>query len=361
MTFHPKVVFVTRKWAPAVGGMETWSMRISEALQGRADVEVVSLPGQPDGRPPGPAKLMGFPFVVIKRTLARRWKADVVHIGDLASWPLALLCGRSGGIVISAHGTDASYPRRGGILGSLYGAYLKLGTIILGRAIVVANSNATADAVREAGWRRVEVIPLATTMTGRTPEQAPSRHLLFAGRIIPLKGLSWFVSNVLPLLDPGMDLHVAGLPMDRQEAAALDHPRVKHLGVLSQEQLADAYRGALCVVVPNIVPEDGTFEGFGLVATEAAAAGGVVLASRSGGLPSAIVDEMTGFLLPPGDAVKWKDAISTISQWPLTHRQKFVSKSLTAVDDHFRWGVVADQTMVLYRRAHPSTAMLGKK
>lgn len=325
-------------------------MRVSEALRASTDIEVVSLPGRPDGRPPGLAKLMRFPFEVFRKTLARKGAVDVVHIGDLASWPLALLCGRSGGVVISAHGTDASYARRGGASGRIYNAYLKLGALILRRAIVAANSDATANAVRKAGWRRIEVVPLGTTMTCRNPYQAPKGHLLFVGRIIPLKGLNWFVSNVLPLLDPDIELLVAGPLIDRQEGKSLDHPRVKHLGVLDQQELADAYQSALCVVVPNIVPNDGTFEGFGLVATEASAAGGVVLASRSGGLPSAIVDELTGFLLPPEDAEAWAEAIGRVSRWPAIHRQQFVSKSLPAVDEHFRWSTVADRMIDLYRK-----------
>ena len=350
MTFNPKVVFVTRKWAPAVGGMETWSMRISEALQNSTDIEMVSLPSTSDGHPPGLAKLIRFPFEVSRKTLARNATVDVVHIGDFASWPLALLCGRSGGIVISAHGTDASYPRRGGASGRIYNAYLKLGALILRREIVAANSDATAKAVQETGWRRIEIVPLGTTMTCRNPPKAPKGHLLFVGRIIPLKGLSWFVSNVLPLLDPDIELHVAGPLVDPQEGASLDHPRVTHLGVLDQQQLADAYQRALCVVVPNIVPNDGTFEGFGLIATEASAAGGVVLASRSGGLTSAVIDKLTGFLLPPEEAEAWKEAIGRVSQWPETHRQEFVSKSLAAVDNHFRWSTVADQMIDLYRK-----------
>lgn len=346
---RPEVLFITRKWAPAVGGMETWSVQITRALRHHADLEVIALPGRSDGRPPATAALLAFPLTVIKRIIARKPKADIVHLGDLAIWPLALLGGHKGKVVISAHGTDASYARRGTLRGRLYRAYLKLGAKVLRGATVSANSAATAQAVRATGWRNVEIIPLATAMQGVVREEKPERHLLFVGRIIPLKGLSWFANHVLPQLDPDLSLLVAGPATDPKEAEALDHPRIRHLGMLSEIELADEYRRALCVIVPNIVPPDGTFEGFGLVATEAAAAGGVVLASASGGIPEAVIEGETGFLLPPEQPKAWIEAVAKIANWSLPKRKSFVSASLGVVDRQFRWDVAANRTAELYR------------
>ena len=39
----PDILFVTRKWAPAVGGMETWSHQITAELAKLAPVEVVAI------------------------------------------------------------------------------------------------------------------------------------------------------------------------------------------------------------------------------------------------------------------------------------------------------------------------------
>ena len=47
-----KVLFITRKWPPAVGGMETYAKRISEELSELTDLTTLSLPGRSDGRPP---------------------------------------------------------------------------------------------------------------------------------------------------------------------------------------------------------------------------------------------------------------------------------------------------------------------
>ncbi len=39
------ILFITRKWPPAVGGMETYSVKLSQALQKLSTVEVMALPG----------------------------------------------------------------------------------------------------------------------------------------------------------------------------------------------------------------------------------------------------------------------------------------------------------------------------
>lgn len=351
MAEAPDILFVTRKWAPAIGGMETWSHRLSESLAALAPVEVVALPGKANGHPPGALALLSFPFTVLRRYLGRKRAPQVLQLGDMALWPLglfALLRRGSTQVVLAAHGTDVSYPRRGGLKGRAYGAYLKMGARLLHRARVVANSAATEAVTRQFGWRNTRVVPLATDMTGEVPDQPPSPHLLFAGRLVERKGCGWFIRHVLPLLPEGLELHVAGTAIDPGEAAALDHPRVRFLGPLGQATLARAYHEATCVIVPNIEPANGEFEGFGLVATEAAAAGGVVLAADCGGLPSAIVDGVTGFLVPSGQPEAWCDKINAVRQWDRDRRRAFITGALARTATDFRWPRVAEAMLAVY-------------
>lgn len=345
----PEIVFVTRKWPPAVGGMETWSVRLSEELARLAPVKVIALRGREDGRPPSPFKLLLFPFTFARQFLSRRRAGAILHLGDMALWPLGLLAAPRSRLVISAHGTDVSYPKRGGWRGKAYGAYLRLGARLLPQALVIANSAATQSAAAEAGWKDSRIVPLGTNMIGHVPNGAPDRHLLFAGRLIPLKGLSWFVREVLPLLPDDITLNVAGPQTDPAESAALDHPRVRYLGILDQNALGNACRDALCVVAPNIVPANGTFEGFGLVATEAAAAGGIVIAARCGGLPSALANGDAGLLVEPGDAEAWKAAISDVAEWDLARRAAFIANALATIERGYRWPSVAKATLAAYR------------
>lgn len=347
----PDILFITRKWAPAVGGMETWALRLSEELARLAPVEVIALPGRADGRPPSALALLGFPFTVLKHLLARKAAPDVVHLGDMALWPLGLLARLrfpKARLVLTAHGTDVSYPRRGGIKGTAYGAYLRLGARLLGRALVTANSPATEAVTRSYGWENTGVIPLATDIRGALPSEPPGRHLLFAGRLVERKGCAWFIRHVLPLLPSDIELHVAGPQTDPAEAAALASPRVRYLGTLGGEDLARAYRQALAVVVPNIEPANGEFEGFGLVGCEAAAAGGVVLAANCGGLPAAVTDKVTGMLVETGNPAAWAQAIGELAGWTANRRERFLNGALASVERDYRWDRVAKATLEAY-------------
>lgn len=353
MSEQPGILFVSRKWPPAMGGMETYSKALSDALRAHGDVETIVLPGQADGSVPGAGKLLWFGVTAALALLFRRRPPTVTHVADMASWPLAL-CARirnlGGRQVLSAHGTDVSYPLRGGIKGRVYGAYLRLGAILLGPVTVLANSAATAEATRQFGYRDIVVIPLAAEVAADGAGER-RRSLLFSGRLVTRKGCAWFVRNVMPLLPDDLTLDVAGTVWDDTEAKALDDPRVRYLGRLDQADVFRAYTEALCVVVPNIEMPNGEFEGFGLVALEAAAVGGVVLASRHDGLKEAVIDGVTGFHLPPGDAPAWAEKIREISGWDDDERVRFTRNAKQVCAEKFTWGRVAADTFAAYRVA----------
>ena len=54
------LIFVTRKWPPAMGGMETYCFKLVEELRKRHAVELVALPGAADGSVPGAGQLVRF-------------------------------------------------------------------------------------------------------------------------------------------------------------------------------------------------------------------------------------------------------------------------------------------------------------
>ncbi len=130
---------------------------------------------------------------------------------------------------------------------------------------------------------------------------------LFAGRIQPLKAPDVLLRAVAVLLDERPELRsrmvvpVVGGP----SGSGLAKPEglqklAARLGIadvvrfrppVGQEQLADWFRAASVLVMPSYS------ESFGLVAIEAQAAGTPVLAASVGGLPVAVRDGDTGFLV----------------------------------------------------------------
>lgn len=350
-----QVLFITRKWPPAMGGMETYSVELVSALERQgAEIDLRVLPGRADGSAAGVASLVSFALLTAAQVLTRRGGWRVVHGGDLAIWPLAALARlRAPGapVVLSAHGTDIAFASRPGLAGRVYRGYLKASVLLLRRRglIIAANSEATAGMVRALGFQRVRVIPLASRAARPEGQPPPGRYLLFAGRLARRKGLSWFVDAVLPQLPGDLRLVVAGTRWDASEEAALAHPRVEYLGHLDQARLAAAMAGAVAVVAPNRALGPGHFEGFGLVAVEAAAAGAVLLASGIDGFTSSVVDGRTGRLLPPGDVAAWVEAIREVAAWPPEQANAARTLARKTAAEHFSWDRVARDTAALYR------------
>src|SRR5690606_10595555 len=55
-----RVLFVTRKWPPAVGGMEVYCRELVNELDERVALDLEALPGRSDGQPPSTLALVGF-------------------------------------------------------------------------------------------------------------------------------------------------------------------------------------------------------------------------------------------------------------------------------------------------------------
>lgn len=78
------------------------------------------------------------------------------------------------------------------------------------------------------------------------------------------------------------------------------------LGPIDDRQLADVYRRARALVVPNV-------EEFGLAALEAQASGRPVLAQNAGGVRHTVIDGETGVLLDNGTPVELAEAMMYIA------------------------------------------------
>ncbi|MEW4448464.1 glycosyltransferase [Qipengyuania sp. JC766] len=259
-------------------------------------------------------------------------------------WPVALLAmaiWRHATVAIAAHGTDIAYHRRGGLKGRAYGVYLALGARLCRRCILIANSRATASVVADAGWTRSEVLLLGTDLHAASIERRHNGKLLFAGRLIPRKGCGWFTREVLPKLPGSISLQVAGTDWGGELSRLPEPDRVEFLGNLSPQDLAKAYSRALAVIVPNLDDVNGEYEGFGLVAAEAAACGAVVLASDHGGLRDAVLDGVTGQLLPPGDADAWVNAIEKVMSLTASEREERQERARQAAIRRFSWDAYA--------------------
>ena len=284
------------------------------------------------------------------KQLFQKHADTVVYGGDLAIWPLVwAACWRSNAqAVLAAHGTDISMASRPDLVGRLYAKYLAIGRRMLKEARLVANSEATSEKLQENDFTNVTVVPLGCRVSVDEPDSDLAQSLLFAGRLVTRKGLSWFVRTVLPELPQDIRLAVAGTRWDRAEDAALRHPRVDFLGALPQRELHQKMAGCLAVVIPNVRDGSHQFEGFGLVAAEAAAAGSIVLASRLDGYETSVIDGETGTLLPPGDATAWIVAINAVADLRDAKRESLKKRAKKVATERFDWACTVRKTEAIF-------------
>jgi phosphatidylinositol alpha-1,6-mannosyltransferase len=141
----------------------------------------------------------------------------------------------------------------------------------------------------------------------------PRLVLCSVGRLVPRKGVAWFVANVMPLLPNDVLCLVAGDGPDMKRITSLIEQyrlgdSVKLLGAISDLELADLYHGSDLFIMPNI-PVANDMEGFGLVMVEAGLCGLPVVASEIEGISDVITEGVNGHLVASGDADQFRDAI----------------------------------------------------
>ena len=142
---------------------------------------------------------------------------------------------------------------------------------------------------------------------------------LFAGRIQPLKAPDMLLRAVALLLDedPSLRRRLVVPVVGGPSGSGLAKPEglqklAAKLGIadlvrfrppVGQEQLADWYRAASVLVMPSYS------ESFGLVAAEAQACGTPVVAAAVGGLPVAVRDGVSGYLVAGHDPAEYARAL----------------------------------------------------
>ncbi|GAA2637480.1 D-inositol-3-phosphate glycosyltransferase [Streptomyces vastus] len=182
---------------------------------------------------------------------------------------------------------------------------------------------------------------------------------LFAGRIQPLKAPDVLLRAVAVLLQERPELRskivvpVVGGP----SGSGLAKPEglqklAARLGIadvvwfrppVGQDKLADWFRAASVLVMPSYS------ESFGLVAIEAQATGTPVLAAAVGGLPVAVRNKETGFLVPGHDPVDYARVLRDFADNPALPGRMGEAAAWHAKS--FGWNTAASATADVYTAA----------
>ena len=315
-------VFVTRKFPPSVGGMETLAAGVWRSVRSvRSDAILIANGGR------NARLFLWLPAALLRLlTLSLRGRIDSVLTGD------ALM-----NAVVAPLLWVARVPRATMVMGldvtfenKVYRRFVY--PALRRTATVIAISEATADATRVAGVapERIRIVRLGVELPPGPSRADSSRALrrrigvdsdsivmLTLGRLIRRKGVRWFIDDVMAGLPPFVHYVVAGRGPEEQAIRTVAAKRgltgrVHLLGQVDEEARECLLRGADIFVQPNI-PVAGDMEGFGLVTIEAALRGTPVVAAALEGIKDAVVDGRTGILLAPGRADDWMKKLTDLA------------------------------------------------
>ncbi len=387
-----RVLMVSWEYPPLLyGGLGRHVQGLSEALAADGhDVVVISqaYPGVPDDertardvrvlRVHAPARRDDFARWVARlnraqaragRRMLRRWRPQVVHAHDWVAAAAGTAIARAAGVplVATVHATEAGL-WNGWLTTALsrkrhdMEAWLvreAARTIVCSAAMrdeVSAALGVPADelvqvhnAVDPAAWRTTRRQRAEVRETAGVPADAPL--LVLAGRIEWEKG-SDVAIRALPHIrraHPGTHLVLAGsgsqLPALTDLARRQRVARSVHFtGHLDQPAVAALLATADVALVPS------SYEPFGLVALEAAAAGTPVVAGTTGGLPEIIRHGENGMLVPPRDPRALAAAVTTLLAEP-EYRAALVRSAQRIIEARFVWSITARETEKVYDEA----------
>jgi glycosyltransferase involved in cell wall biosynthesis len=263
------------------------------------------------------------------RRVARDVGATLLHGHWLIpSGAVVIAAARGLPTVISLHGSDVYVAERHGLARRAARAALRrvdwvtsCSDDLRDRAIALGADGARAETIpygvdvdrfrpdamlRDAGRRAMGV--------------APDDLVLFtAGRFVRKKGFEYLIDALGELAPrwPSLRLVIAGggdLDHElRDRARALGVIDRTHFpGVLAQDDVAASLAAADLVVVPSVHDDAGNVDGLPNTVMEALASGTPLIATRVGGIPSVVVHQRTGWLVPERDAAALAGALDRL-------------------------------------------------
>lgn len=265
--------------------------------------------------------------------IVRREKIEALHISHvLPLGYVAYLFLRAFKIpyIVYTHGLDILHPQNN----QRKKYWIK--KILQNAEQVIANSNFTAGEANKLGVQkeRIQVINPCLDLSRYTtpsPKEADDlknklnlknkKILLSVGRLIERKGFDMVIKSLPVALKniPDLVYVIVGEGPDKKRLEDLIkknnlESKVLFAGEVKHEDLYLYYNLAEIFIMPSRQLSNGDVEGFGIVYLEANLYGKPVIAGRSGGVPDAVEDGVSGLLVNPENVEEIRGAITKLFQ-----------------------------------------------
>lgn len=237
-------------------------------------------------------------------------------------------------------------------------------------AVTVISSHTAREVRRLVPEARVRTIPFgAAVSSGPRDDGPPSAietipvarpfNLLFIGRLVERKGVTFLLRAVATIRDRGGDvrLRVVGdgplrEPLQREARDLGIAEAVAFTGFIPSDDLAGALDDCDVFVLPAIQDRKGDVEGLGVVLIEALMRDRPVIASDSGGISDIVIDGESGLLVPPGDVGALASAIERLRD---DHRLRtaLTIRGRIHAEERFSWERIVDDLQGLYAELRP--------
>lgn len=179
------------------------------------------------------------------------------------------------------------------------------------------------------------------------------RVIGIVGRLAHQKGHTYLLNAMVTVVNefPDAVLVILGDGPDREKLEELAkqlgiESNLRWLGSVDQEFVFRMFAVIDIFVMPSL------YEGFGLTAAEAMAAGLPVVGSRVDGLAEVVEDGVTGYLVKPGDSVILAKSMAKLLSNPILAKQ-FGKNGLTRVHEYFSLEYFSESMLALYGRYIP--------
>ena len=290
-------------------------------------------------------------FFIKGVTVAKQ--CDLIHAqfllsGVVGAW-IKRITGRE--LITTAHGSDVYMIPEAGLFQKCY-----IRAISNANAIITV-SNANKERLTALGLPEDKIIVIPngielsmfnnTISTLRVHEAGI--QIVWVGRMVEVKGLVYLFSAMRIIVSgyPHSKLTLIGDgplkdKLERLAAALSLNKHITFIGYVKNTEVPQYLKEADIFVLSSLS------EGFPVVIPEAMAAGKPIVASNVGGIPDAVTEGVTGFLVAPENAAQLAEKLIYLIEHPEV-RVSMGKSGRKKVEERFTWGKIAGRISEIYK------------